>query len=86
MSALYICALVGALLLVLIGWMAFWPAYPLVEPRPLPAVAPEEEELDESDHQAMHRHEDRAEETQRLRWHEQPSGPQPLYPPSTPLR
>jgi hypothetical protein len=32
-----------------------------------------------------HRHEDIGEGTQRLPWHEVPSGPQPLYPPAPPV-
>lgn len=99
-----VCGLVATALLVGIGFLAFWPTWPPLEPgvhraKPKPEPEPQDHPLplgptaeewmwtteEARRTRARHRAEDH-EGTQPLRWHERPSGPQPIYPPRPPVQ
>jgi hypothetical protein len=105
----YGCALGAAAILVGLGFLAFWPEWPPVEPgvhrapskrkeravilddalqEPAPAEPTAEPWMwsaEEAERRARHRKENLEDRTQALRWHERPSGPQPMYPRQPPI-
>lgn len=107
MMWLYGCAFGAAVLFVGLGFAAFWPVWPPVEPgvhrakrQPRKArVAVLDEKLEEAGDteewiwttegqllkRPRHRYENIGEGTQALRWHERPTGPQPIHPPDPPI-